>query len=74
MIKFETVSTPDFLTKFLDLFKAVGVITVENNKMILFPSSFTHGVTEVTMENSDVGKGYGRYCLSQFLYLDPTLR
>jgi len=49
-------------------------ITVENNKMILFPSAFTHGVTEVTMENSDVGKGYGRYCLSQFLYLDPTLR
>ena len=42
--------------------------------MILFPSAFTHGVTEVTMENSDVGKGYGRYCLSQFLYLDPTLR
>lgn len=46
-------------------------IPCENNKMILFPSSIHHGVSEVKMEDSDVGKGLGRFCISQFFFIDP---
>jgi Rps23 Pro-64 3,4-dihydroxylase Tpa1-like proline 4-hydroxylase len=48
-------------------------IEIANNKMILFPSSFTHEVSEVFMDDS-AGEGDGRYCISQFLTINPNKR
>lgn len=47
-------------------------IPCENNKLILFPSAMLHGVSEVKMNDSDIGKGYGRFCISQFFYIDHS--
>lgn len=45
-------------------------IELKNNKTILFPSVITHSVNEIIMNNKgDVGCGYGRYAMTQFLYL-----
>ena len=38
----------------------------ESNSMIIFPSWVEHGVTEVSIDNSDYYEGYGRYCISNF--------
>ena len=38
----------------------------ENNSMIIFPGWVEHGVTEVSIDNSDYYEGYGRYCISNF--------
>ena len=37
-----------------------------SNSLILMPSYVTHGVREVTIQNSDYYSGYGRYCISHF--------
>ena len=37
-----------------------------NNSMIIFPGWVEHGVTEVSIDNSDYYEGYGRYCISNF--------
>ena len=34
--------------------------------MIIFPGWVEHGVTEVSIDNSDYYDGYGRYCISNF--------
>lgn len=45
-------------------------IELKNNKTILFPSVITHSVNEIIMNNKDdVGRGYGRYSMSQFFHL-----
>lgn len=41
-------------------------IKIENNSLILFPSSINHEVSVVTMENENIGKNNGRICISQF--------
>ena len=38
----------------------------ENNSIIIFPGWVQHGVTEVSIDNSDYYEGYGRYCISSF--------
>ena len=38
----------------------------KNNSMIIFPGWVEHGVTEVSIDNSDYYDGYGRYCISNF--------
>ena len=38
----------------------------ENNSVIIFPGWVEHGVTEVSIDNSDYYEGYGRYCISSF--------
>ena len=38
----------------------------ENNSIIIFPGCVQHGVTEVSIDNSDYYEGYGRYCISSF--------
>ena len=51
------LSFPDFDLK----------IEVEDNSLILFPSSIGHEVSEVKMEQKDIGKKLGRICMSQFM-------
>lgn len=42
-------------------------IPVKNNMSIIFPSSYYHKVNPIVMEEKDMGKGLGRFCISQFL-------
>lgn len=52
----------------LVLTKYNEVIPVENNMMVMFPSFLKHEVTAIEMDAEYCGyKGYGRYCLSQFM-------
>jgi hypothetical protein len=45
-------------------------VNIKNNKTIIFPSSITHSVDKVSMEE-DVPFGYGRYVMVQMLYIMP---
>ncbi len=47
-------------------------VTCDNNSMIIMPGWVQHGVTRVNIENSDYYDGYGRYCISSFMYFAPT--
>ncbi len=38
----------------------------ENNSLIMFPGWVEHGVSEVTIKNSDYFEGYGRYAITSF--------
>jgi len=52
------------------LFKVNGEILelpVKNNMAIIFPSSYNHKVNEVDMNEDDLNKGLGRFCISQFV-------
>ena len=42
-------------------------LTTFNNRCIMFPSSIRHGVTEVEMNESNLGLGLGRWTVSQFM-------
>lgn len=42
-------------------------IEVKNNMVVYMPSVLLHEVTPIVME--ETGKGYGRYCISQFLFV-----
>ena len=44
------------------------IIPVKNNYTILFPGIINHFVTSVTMDEKNLNKKYGRFCMSQFLY------
>jgi len=49
-------------------------INIENNMFVLFPSFVRHEVDEIKMPtNSQNFSGLGRYCLSQFYYIVPTI-
>ena len=43
-------------------------LTIEcsHNRMVAFPSIIFHSVDKVIMEDKDIGKGIGRWCMSQF--------
>lgn len=45
---------------------------IKNNMSIIFPGSYQHKVSPISM-NDSFGKysTYGRYCISQFTYLQP---
>ena len=43
------------------------IIEVKNNKCVIFPSIIHHTVTDVSMNEEDEGKLYGRICMTQFL-------
>jgi hypothetical protein len=45
-------------------------IEVENNMAVLFPSFVTHAVDEIKMIDDSLNS-YGRYAMSQFVYLNP---
>ena len=45
------------------------IVKCENNKCIVFPSTLFHEVPAVEMKEEDMGKGLGRYCMSQFFYI-----
>jgi Rps23 Pro-64 3,4-dihydroxylase Tpa1-like proline 4-hydroxylase len=38
------------------------------NNTILFPSQIRHSVSEVSIDPEHRGKGFGRYCISQFIH------
>lgn len=37
-----------------------------DNMCIIFPSYFTHGVREISIDDSNYHNGFGRYCMTQF--------
>ena len=41
-------------------------LTCENNSMIIMPGWVEHGVSKVSIENSDYFDGYGRYAITSF--------
>lgn len=43
-------------------------ITLRNNFTVIFPSLIYHSVSKVIMNEKDVGKKYGRFCMTQFLH------
>lgn len=43
-------------------------IDVQHNMTIIFPSFARHYVNEVSMDEN-IPRGYGRFCMSQFLYI-----
>ena len=45
-------------------------LTCENNSMIILPAWVEHGVTKVSIENSDYYDGWGRYSITNFLQFD----
>ena len=51
------ISFPDFGIEF----------EVDNRTTIIFPSNTRHEVSEIIMDEEDLGKGLGRYCMSQFV-------
>lgn len=40
------------------------------NRTYIMPGVVEHEVTEVTMKTEDLGKGLGRYCISNFINID----
>jgi len=42
-------------------------IEVENNKCVIFPSNILHSVDKITMNDEDLNKKLGRFCITQFL-------
>lgn len=42
-----------------------------NNSLIIFPGYIEHEVKEVFIEDNDYWAGNGRYCISQFLSIEP---
>ena len=42
-------------------------VEVKNNTTVIFPSSIRHAVDEVELPQEHVNKGFGRYCMSQFM-------
>ena len=45
-----------------------GEIKVRNNHTVIFPGMINHSVTKVTMNDEDLNKKYGRFCMTQFLH------
>lgn len=43
------------------------LIEIQNNMAIIFPSCYSHSVTEVKMEKENLGKMYGRFCITNFI-------
>ena len=48
-------------------------IECKNNKVILFPGCATHQVTQINMEKQHQNNKLGRWCISQFLYSNPSV-
>lgn len=49
----------------------IGVdIEYKNNRLVVFPSHLLHSVSSIEMiEDNEPFSGYGRYCISYFMYL-----
>ena len=41
-------------------------VEVKNNRVIIFPSIVYHEVNKIEMNEEDINKGLGRYCISNF--------
>jgi hypothetical protein len=41
-------------------------ININNNYTLIFPGMIKHAVEPVNMKEEDIGKKYGRFCMSQF--------
>jgi Rps23 Pro-64 3,4-dihydroxylase Tpa1-like proline 4-hydroxylase len=55
----------------LTLHQIGEVIGMKNNRLVIFPSHNVHSVSPVSME--EVGEGKGRYCISKFLFVYPSV-
>jgi Rps23 Pro-64 3,4-dihydroxylase Tpa1-like proline 4-hydroxylase len=55
----------------LTLHQIGEVIGMKNNRLVIFPSHNVHSVSPVSME--EVGQGKGRYCISKFLFVYPSV-
>ena len=42
-------------------------IEIENNKCLIFPSMITHSVEKISMNDENLNKKLGRFCITQFL-------
>lgn len=49
-------------------------IEIQHNSMCVFPSRTLHAVTDIEMSQEDIGRGYGRYCISQFAKYDNNIK
>lgn len=49
-------------------------VSCNHNMSVMFPSQFEHGVRKVNMLDDDSRSGYGRYCMSQCLSINPNLQ
>ena len=47
-------------------------IEVQNNMAVIFPSFVKHAVDEIILEQNNDLMGYGRYAISQFLFIADT--
>ena len=41
---------------------------VSTDMVIIFPSNIVHSVSEISIDDNDKGKQFGRFCMSNFLY------
>ena len=48
-------------------------VEVKSNMVIYMPSILWHEVTSIVMEQEFLNKGYGRYCMAQFLFIENTV-
>jgi hypothetical protein len=46
--------------------KSNQVVEFKNNRLVIFPSYYIHEVDEVIMDEKDLNKGLGRYCITHF--------
>ena len=55
----------------LTLHQIGEVIGMKNNRLVIFPSHNVHSVSPVSIE--EVGEGKGRYSISKFLFVYPSV-
>ena len=48
-------------------------IEIKNNMLVIFPGAYQHEATEVIMNEKDLNQGFGRYSMTQFININPTI-
>jgi Rps23 Pro-64 3,4-dihydroxylase Tpa1-like proline 4-hydroxylase len=55
----------------LTLHQIGEVISIKNNRLVIFPSHNVHSVSPISM--GEIGQGKGRYSISKFLFVYPSI-
>lgn len=50
-----------------------SIVECKHNRMVIFPSYYLHEVDMVSMDQENVGKGYGRWCITHFYTHQPKI-